>query len=40
VATMIGHLDSVTCIAEEEYDIFTGSDDCNILQWNTVDWYL
>lgn len=36
--TMIGHEDSVTCIAEDGKYIFTGSDDCNILFWNTLEW--
>lgn len=37
--TMIGHTDSVTCIAEDGKMLLTGSDDMRIGVWNTVNWY-
>ena len=38
-ATMIGHDDSVTCIEEELNLLITGSDDMQIIIWNTREWY-
>jgi WD40 repeat protein len=37
--TMVGHSDSVTCIAEEGNILLTGSDDMTIGIWNTKNWY-
>ena len=30
---LVGHTDSVTCMATDGYTLFTGSDDCTIRQW-------
>ena len=37
---MVGHKDSVTCIAEDGYILLTGSDDMSIGIWNTRNWQL
>lgn len=37
--TMVGHRDSVTCIAEDGNILLTGSDDMTIGIWNTQNWY-
>lgn len=37
--TMVGHKDSVTCIAEDGNILLTGSDDMTIGIWNTQNWY-
>ena len=37
--TMVGHKDSVTCIAQEGNMLFTGSDDMTVGIWNTQSWY-
>jgi WD40 repeat protein len=36
---MVGHKDSVTCIAEDGNILLTGSDDMTIGIWNTANWY-
>jgi len=36
---MVGHQDSVTCIAEDGNILLTGSDDMTIGIWNTQNWY-
>ena len=37
--TMIGHKDSVTCFSHDGLLLMSGSDDCNIIIWNTQEWY-
>ena len=37
--TMKGHTDSVTCFAQDGYFLLSGSDDQNIIIWNTGEWY-
>ena len=37
--TMVGHMDSVTCIAEDGNILLTGSDDMTIGIWNTQNWF-
>ena len=37
--TLVGHKDSVTCIAEDGNMLLTGSDDMTIGIWNTQNWY-
>ena len=36
---MVGHKDSVTCIAEDGNILLTGSDDLSIGIWNTQNWF-
>ena len=36
---MVGHKDSVTCIAQDGNILLTGSDDMSIGIWNTQSWY-
>ena len=37
---MVGHRDSVTCIAEDGNILLTGSDDMSIGIWNTRNWFI
>ena len=37
--SMDGHEDSVTCMALDGNVLITGSDDKNILTWNTREWF-
>lgn len=36
---MDGHMDSVTCFAQDGYFLMSGSDDMSIIVWNTNEWY-